>query len=146
MNKLSFVIALLAFAAGCTQAAPPPAGSSGPDPKNELPFGFVDSPKAGDSVERVVQAYGWALDDGSIKEIRCFVDGHFVGRTTMTAPRPDVVKAYPSYLHGSDVHGWAMSIPLGATAAAGNHTIVVQAVDNLDATRDIGTVEVNLAR
>jgi len=144
MSKLSFVVAVLALSAGCTQAPPPPARASGPDPKNELPFGFVDSPKTGDGVDRVVQAYGWALDDGTIKEIRFFVDGHFVGRTTMTAARPDVEKAYPSYLHGSLVHGWASPIRLGEAASVGNHIITVQAVDNLDATRDIGTIEVNL--
>jgi hypothetical protein len=59
---------------------------------------------------------------------------------------PDVVKAYPAFAHRSDVHGWTVTVPLGADTPAGPHTILVQAVDNQGATRDIGTSTVELRR
>jgi hypothetical protein len=57
-----------------------------------------------------------------------------------------VVKAYPAFAHRSDVHGWTVTVPLGADTPAGPHTILVQAVDNQGATRDIGTSTVELRR
>ena len=119
---------------------------SEPDPKNELPFGFIDAPAQGAGVERQVQLYGWAVDDEGVKEVRIFVDGKYAARTTLTAARPDVTKAHPNYAHGNDSHGWAVTITLGQTSQPGPHTILAQAVDTQGATRDIGTVTVSLAK
>src|SRR4051812_9786519 len=73
------------------------AGASDPDPANELPFGFIDAPKEGASVNRQVQMYGWALDDGGIADVRLFVDGRFVRNVKTDQARPDLTSVYPSY-------------------------------------------------
>jgi len=134
--------AILLLSAACGRPAVP----RDPDPKNELPFGFIDVPAAGSTVGHQMLTRGWALDDGGVSEVRIFLDGHFVGRTTITESRPDVSKAYPNYARGSDIHGWTVVVPVGADTAMGPHTVLVQAVDNQGATRDIGTTNVALTR
>lgn len=136
--------ALLVFclaAAGCQSPTP----SAEPDPKNELPFGFMDAPAQGVGVERQIQMYGWALDDKGVKEVRVFVDGKYLAKTTISVSRPDVAQAHPGYGSG-DVAGWALTITLGDAIAPGVHTILAQAVDTQGATRDIGNVSVSLAK
>jgi hypothetical protein len=134
--------AVLLFTAACNRGVV----SRDPDPRNELPFGYVDVPAQGSTVGYQMQARGWALDDGGVSEVLIFLDNRFVGRTTMTESRPDVSRAYPKYANGSDVHGWTVLVPIGAGTLAGPHTILVQAVDDRGATRDIGTVSVELKR
>ena len=130
---------LLPVVAACQGAS----SSSGPDPSNELPVGFVDQPTNGAAVDRQMQMYGWAHDDHGIKEIWIFVDGRFMARTTVTQPRPDVIQAYPQYAGGTGMLGWSVTVPL-TSASTGTHTVVVQAVDTQGATRDIGTADVSL--
>jgi hypothetical protein len=134
-------------AAGCQAAAPASqvaSATADPDPKNELPFGFIDAPSAGAGVGRQIQMYGWAVDDQGVREIRIFVDGKFIAKTTLSVARPDVASAHPAYTHGNDKHGWALTITLGPSFQPGEHTILAQAVDTQGATRDIGTVAVSL--
>jgi hypothetical protein len=131
---------LLFAAAGCQRP------SSEPDPKNELPFGFIDAPTPGASVGRQIQMYGWAVDDQGVTDVRIFVDGKYVARTTLTQARPDVTKAHPNYAHGTETHGWALTVELGNAISNGPHTVLAQAVDTQGATRDIGTVSVSVAR
>ena len=120
--------------------------SSEPDPKNELPFGFIDAPTQGAGVGRQIQMYGWAMDDEGVKDVRIFVDGKYVARTTLTQARPDVSGAHGRYVHGNDTHGWALTITLGDAFQPGPHTILAQAVDTQGATRDIGAVTVSLGQ
>jgi hypothetical protein len=131
---------LLACAAGCTSL------QTGPDSKNELPFGWVDEPTDGLAVERNVTSHGWALDDNTVSKVHVYLDGHYLAQTTITEVRPDVSKTYPRYAHGNDTHGWRMAITLPRDVTLGPHKLVFQAVDNQGATRDIGTADVRLDR
>jgi len=135
---------LLAGSFAWTGCQPPP--SSEPDPKNELPFGFIDAPTQGAGVGRQIQMYGWAMDDQGVADIRIFFDGKYVAHTRLTAARPDVTKAHPNYAHGNDTHGWAVTIGVGDAVQPGEHTILAQAVDTKGATRDIGTVAVSVSK
>jgi len=146
--RFLFIVCMGVAAAGaaCQQAAPPATSRAAePDPKNELPFGFVDAPPQGAGVGRQVQMYGWALDDQGVADVRVFVDGKYVTHTGFSVSRPDVAGAHPTYTHGNDKHGWAVTVALGPAFAPGAHTILVQAVDTLGATRDIGSVAVSVA-
>jgi len=134
------IAALVLFAAACSNSAAPRE----PNTKNELPFGYLDFPVSGAAVEREMPARGWAMDDGGVREILIYLDNHFIARTTLTEARPDVSKAYPTYAHGGDKHGWTILVPLGGDPKVGPHTILVQAVDNQGATRDIGAANVEL--
>ena len=131
---------VLAASAGCALV------QTGPDPKNELPFGWVDEPTNGAGIERNVAAHGWVLDDGTIKNIDIYLDGHYLAQTKVTEARADVSKIYPKYAHGNDIHGWKLVIPLPGDVTLGPHKLVFQAVDNQGATRDIGAVDVRLDR
>jgi len=120
-------------------------GSSQPDgphdPKNELPFGIVDGPGANQQVGRQVKVVGWALDDTGVREVRVYVDGRLKTAVQLDVDRPDVSKAYPNYGTRSDRHGWSAFVDLGKPGA---HTIVVQAVDDTGATRDLGVIELTV--
>jgi len=133
------LLLVLGIAPGCRSTVPEP------DPANELPFGFLDEPKAGAQVGRQLHFRGWALDDGAIREVRVFFDGRFLARSTLNEDRPDVRAAFPQYAKGSDRHGWRVTASLPASVTPGTHTVLAQAVDNLGATRDIGTAQVIVA-
>lgn len=109
------------------------------DPANELPFGHVDQPVNGASVDAVGPVSGWALDDRGIAQIRVYVDGHIVNSGGLTDQRPDVSSAFPQYAHKTHLHGFTL---LMGFDAPGPHTVLVQAVDTNGATRDIGVVNV----
>ncbi len=87
---------------------------------------------------------GWALDEGEVVAVRFFIDGRFVAGTTLTEARPDVRAAYPAQARDRDVHGWALSIGLPPDLRAGRHTVIVQAVDDQGATRDLAAVPVTV--
>lgn len=114
-------------------------GVGKPDPKNELPFGAMDTPANGATVRRSVVVGGWALDDSAVSAVRVYVDGKFTAQTQITVPRPDVSRRYPKYAKGTDLHGWMVPI---AIAQPGVHAILAQAVDDQRATRDLGNVSV----
>ena len=111
------------------------------DPSNELPFGVVDGPTEGASVGLVSSAGGWAVDDRGVREVRVYVDGRFINSSPLNTPRPDVAKVYPQYMRGTNVMGWTLAIEF---PSPGPHTILVQAVDTDGATRDIGTIKVDV--
>ena len=132
-------------AAGCQYlGSTSTPGAGDPDPKNELPIGFIDAPANGAGVSRQIQMYGWAMDDQGVKEVRIYVDGKYVNKTTVSVARPDVTSAHPAYAHGNDTHGWAVTVMLSDVYQSGPHTILAQAVDTQGATHDIGTITVSV--
>jgi len=130
---------LMAGVAGCALL------QTSPDPKNELPFGWVDEPTNG-QIERNVTSHGWALDDNAVSKVNVYLDGHYIAQTNVAEARPDVTKIYPKYAHGNDAHGWKLIVPLPGDVVLGPHKLVFQAVDNQGATRDIGAIDVQLDR
>jgi hypothetical protein len=121
--------------AGCRQKPPR-------DPDNELPFGSVDLPKNGQRVGREVDVSGWAADDSAVASIDIYVDGRYERSSFVSIPRPDVAKAFPKYVKPGGSPGWQCSVDLGERPGA--HAILAQAVDTLGATRDLGSVTVQL--
>jgi hypothetical protein len=135
-----------AIALALTALAVPACGPNGRhNPDNEVPFGYVDQPKAGDTVAPgALVVGGWALDDSAVKEVRVYLDGRYVTRTTIAVARPDLVKPYPGYLHGTDLHGWNTEIEL--PDVPGPHTLLVQAEDDAGATRDLGSMTITVSK
>lgn len=113
---------------------------------NDRPFGFVDRPRPGERVGRMVDVAGWALDDTSVSKVEIFVDDRLEGSFELTTPRPDVSAAYPQFDRVSAArahrHGWAATVDLGAVP--GPHAIRVRAFDERGAARDLATVAVEL--
>ena len=137
VRRLRLVVAglCLTAVAGCSRTS----ANRPLDPDNELPIGTVDAPADGARVPMAGPIAGWALDDRGIREVRIYVDGRFVNMTPLNTSRPDVAKAYPQYVHGSDVVGWTTTLGF---SAPGIHTVLAQAVDTDGATRDIGSLKV----
>lgn len=134
-----FVRTLLAFAL----LAPMSCGDlSAPDPNNELPFGFIDFPRNGETVGRMVTVTGWALDEKGISTVRLYVNARYRMSAALTVRRPDVSKAFPNYDPREDLHGWHVELDLGEEP--GRREILVQAVDKDGATRDLGQVSVTI--
>ncbi len=125
---------LVLVSAGCSAN---PGGAL--DPNNELPFGSVEAPTAGAHVSTTLSVSGWALDDSAVRAVRIYADGVLNTSTTITIDRADISLAYPRYKHGTDRHGWTATIAL---PQPGPTTLLVQAIDDRGATRDIGTVDV----
>jgi hypothetical protein len=115
------------------------------NPDNQLPIGTVDTPAPNAILgPGPIVIGGWAADDSQVSEIRIFADGFFRTKTTVSVPRPDVARAFPAYHTTGDLFGWNVSLDFSFSPGA--HTILVQAVDDSGATRDIGTVLVTMPR
>jgi hypothetical protein len=106
---------------------------------NQLPFGHVDTPPASAVVPPTFPVGGWAMDDEGIEAIRIYVDGKFKASSRLTVDRADVSKAFATYAHQTDRHGFNATVTIGAP---GTHKLLVQAVDVKGATRDIGQVDI----
>jgi hypothetical protein len=142
MGRLAFAgrTALL-IALSCVVVSAVACGDKVKDAGNQLPFGFIDAPKPGDVIKPgPTMVGGWAVDDTGIREIRIYVDDHYATSTTLTVSRPDVAKVHPRYATKGDMLGWNLLLDLGSTP--GTRTILVQAVDENGATRDLGVVPV----
>jgi N-acetylmuramoyl-L-alanine amidase len=131
----------LALALALTMAC---GGGDLPDPQNELPIGYLDSPANGAVVPRQFRFAGWALDDSRVVRVDIYVDGRFRASATPTVARPDVLKAYPQYAKSTAVTGWEVTVDLGE--GAGGRAVLVQAVDDKGATRDIGSAAISIAK
>lgn len=95
------------------------------NPDTTPPYGFLDTPAAGQSVSGVVNVGGWAFDNEAVSRVEILVDGTLAGNATYGQSRPDVGGNYPSapvnigYTYSLD------TVPL----ANGSHTISARAVD-----------------
>jgi hypothetical protein len=134
--RIAALVLLLAVSTSC--------GKNPIDPANELPFGNVDVPKPSETVPSAkVSVAGWALDDSAVAQIRVYVDGRFKGVTTLGVARPDVAQAYPRYSSRGNVCGWTLVVDAGTP---GPHKILAQAVDDFGATRDLGAIDITVAK
>jgi hypothetical protein len=131
----AFLVAVGLVLGGCQR-------SKGLDAANELPFGFVDTPAAGAQVGLQFKVRGWAMDDRGVKEIRLYVDRHFLTRTELKETRPDVSRTYAKYARGSDVHGWSVAASLAGATPKGGHLLLVQVEDSDGATRDLPEIAI----
>jgi Big-like domain-containing protein len=140
-RAIALGLLLACISGGCRREAvtsSPPT----PDPHNQLPFGNVEAPRNNDTVGRIVDVAGWALDDSAVRFVRVYVDGTYQVTAQITVPRPDIETVYPKYVTPDSKHGWSTAVDLGDRA--GLHEVLVQAVDDHGASRNIGTVTVNL--
>ena len=140
-RAIALGLLLACMGGGCRREA---ASSSPPtpDPDNQLPFGYVEAPRNNETVGRVVDVSGWALDDSAVRLVHVYVDGKYQVTALITVPRPDVKQAYPKYAAADARHGWHAVVDLGDKV--GQHEVLVQAIDDHGASRDIGAVTVNL--
>jgi hypothetical protein len=83
------------------------------------PFGVLDFPRDGAEVPSGAGAYGWALDDSGIREIRVAVDGRPAGAALLGGPRRDVAAHFPGF-PGAETSGFGFRLP---DLPAGAHVV-----------------------
>ena len=115
-----------------------------PEASNELPFGVLDWPPDGTTVppKSGLLVAGWALDESGIKEVRVFFDNRFKIASPLEVERPDLMAYGSRYTRGVDVHGFRIQMVM--PGVSGDHSILVQAVDDRGATRDLGTARISV--
>lgn len=108
-----------------------------------LPFGAVDTPRAGETVSGVITVHGWALTPGAAtipldgSTIDVIVDGAVVGHPTYNQARPDVQALFPGYSNAAAPGG---SFVLDTrTLSNGTHTIAWVVRDNMGNAKGIGS-------
>lgn len=137
--KLSvfLVLAFLMGLSGC--------GNTDSKALAKLPIGYLDSPKAGETIRGTYRVAGWALVEGGIKDVSVYVDRNFVGQAALGQNRPDLEHppyfAFPSPGSGGFVYPWDTS-----AVTLGPHELLVQARTNAGATRDLGIAPITVAR
>jgi hypothetical protein len=119
---------------------------SSPEEKKpgKLPFGVMDTPHSGDTLRGVAVLSGWALSENGIQRVSVYIDRIYVMPAQIGGRRPDVAKAFPG-ITANEKSGWSASLDTAAFTP-GVHEIVVQAMANDGATRDLASINVNVAQ
>jgi hypothetical protein len=91
----------------------------------EPPFGVLQVPAEGQAVAAGSWAYGWALDDSGIAEIRVETELGLAGLAKLGGTWPGLAEAYP-HVTGSASGGFGFAVP----NASGPHTLRVTFVAN----------------
>jgi hypothetical protein len=111
---------------------------------SKLPFGVMDAPQNGAAVRGKVGMGGWALCEGGIAQVIVYLDRDYVTQSRLRLPRPDVAKAFPSFIDAATA-GW--NAVLDTTPfPPGNHEVVVQAKCNTGATRDLSVIHIIVSK
>ena len=85
------------------------------------PFAVIDFPPSGFQVVGGEWAYGWAIDDSGIQEVRIASELGPAGVGAIGGPRPDVGRIFPNYPE-SATSGFGFPIP---NLPPGPHTLIV---------------------
>ena len=98
--------------------------------RNQAPFGNVDFPKDGGSVQSngVLEVTGWALDDRTVDHVDVLVDGLLERQAVTGIYRPDIAADYPDSPNGL-IAGFILNLD-STRMTNGVHTITVKAVDD----------------
>ncbi len=126
----------MVLAVGACRSAPP----SRPAQANRLPFGVMEAPRDGETVGRVVDVVGWAIDESAVTAVRIYVDGRFKVSVKPNGERADIADRLAWFPHQQTQ--WQAEVDLGESGGA--HAILAQAIDDRDATRDLASVVVHV--
>jgi hypothetical protein len=85
------------------------------------PFGYIDSPAEGETVEAGARAFGWALDDSGVAQVTLSADGGAPGPVLYGQPHQGVVSVHPGYPDAARA-GFGFAIP---ALPPGPHTLIV---------------------
>lgn len=130
-------IALLAAATlACDHPAPRQASP------NPALMGFIDTPAAGSTVGPVFHVAGWAAGTQGVDKVRIYLDDELMATAPITAPRPDIEKAYPRYAGTGPNHGYGATIDAGSRA--GYRVIRIEAIDRRGAAAYVASANVKI--
>jgi hypothetical protein len=110
----------------------------------KLPIGNVEV-RPGPNVTGVVSVGGWAAAEDGISKVCLYVDRQVASCTeSITGDRPDVAAVYP-HIPGAGTSGWSIQFD-SSGLSSGNHELSIQATAKSGATRDIGSMNVAVAK
>ena len=110
--------------------------------RGKLPFGFVDAPRAGETLPVETHFRGWAVAEEGIRDVAIYIDRTFVTYAVTQVSRPDIAKGFPGF-PDSGAAGWNVLVRT-AGIPSGVHELVVQARSKSGASRDLGTLSVKI--
>ncbi len=94
----------------------------------EAPFGNLDTPSDGSTVEGSIPISGWALDDVGIKRVSLYCNNRYIGDGVfINGARPDIEIEYPQYSQKCNA-GWGYMLMTNALANGGNGTYTLTAI------------------
>jgi hypothetical protein len=85
------------------------------------PFGYIDTPAEGQTVEPGAWAFGWALDDSGVARVRVSADGGPAIPVVVGQPYPGVENVYPGFPDAVRP-GFGFAIP---ALPPGPHTLTI---------------------
>lgn len=110
------------------------------------PFGAIDTPGQGDTVNGVVSNFGWVLSPGARRSdppdggiVTVFVDGAPVGSPDGWTSRSDLSSAFPVSQYSGVDTALGVFILDTTTLTNGVHTISWSVTDTLDVTSGVGS-------
>ena len=93
------------------------------------PYTNVDNLRDGMVItNKDIDVQGWSLSPAGVKEMKIHLDDTYIGNATIGISRPDVAKAFPAYLGGSN-SGFKFNIDKNMVAP-GQHTIKLTTTGN----------------
>lgn len=122
------------------------AAASSNNGVNTAPFGYVDIPAPGATVQGTINVEGWGLDrEDSSLTVQLWIDGSGVSSSPTRFARPDVCAAFASVSHCSSSNPGVRFSWNTATVSNGAHTLALRVTDpqGLSATVGSRTVTVN---
>jgi len=107
-----------------------------------LPFGYVEVPNDGATLQKVAEIAGWVLCEDGVEEVAIYLDRSYIATATLGISRPDVAKSVPQ-IENNGSAGWQASIDV-TRIGAGRHQLLVQARSKKGATSDLGKITVSV--
>lgn len=136
--RVSFIAVLVAML-GCDRGPATPRRDRTP---NHGLIGFIDAPAANSTVGPVFNVTGWAVGREGVAQVRIYLDADLMLTVPLTAPRPDIDRAYPRYAATGPLHGFGATIDAGSRA--GYRTLRIEAIDRRGATAHVASASVKI--
>ena len=94
----------------------------------ELPTGFVDQPKNGAAVSRVLLVAGWVISPEPAPRLNIFIDGILRSTALPSILRRDVDVKYPN--SATKIKGWQVSVDVNNLSTGAHATEVIARLHN----------------
>jgi hypothetical protein len=134
-NRSVFISAIASLAIACFGC-----GSSS---SARLPFGALDDPPEGATIQSVAQIRGWALSEDGISRVAIYLDRTYLQDAILSGHRDDVAKVYPAFAAVRDMQFVAEFH--ADNIVPGAHEISARAISVKGATRDFPAHNITIA-
>ncbi|MEO8431811.1 MAG: hypothetical protein ABI592_09915 [Acidobacteriota bacterium] len=117
-------VAVTPSVASTTSAQAATGGAAPVGDTSRPPFGFLDTPKEGETVNAGSWAFGWALDDSGIAQVLVAAETGQTSPVALGQRFPGVAKDHPDYPNAA-LAGFGFPVP---AVGPGTHTLIITLV------------------